>query len=74
MAGQDLDDKQRQAVEHSGGPLLVLAGPGTGNTDVLVARIEHLVAKRGMGPARILASALLAREPFEPAVEVLVKQ
>ena len=53
--GLDLNDKQRQAVEHSGGPLLVLAGPGTGKTGVLVARIEHLVANRGVGPAHILA-------------------
>jgi superfamily I DNA/RNA helicase len=65
VAGQDLNDKQRQAVEHSGGPLLVLAGPGTGKTGVLVARIEHLVANRGVSPARILALTFSRRAAEE---------
>ncbi len=39
MAGPDINDKEHQAVEHTGGPLLVLAGPGTGKNWVLVGRI-----------------------------------
>ncbi|MDP9440268.1 MAG: UvrD-helicase domain-containing protein, partial [Actinomycetota bacterium] len=50
-----LNEKQRQAVEHAGGPLLVLAGPGTGKTGVLVERIAHLVGERGVSPERVLA-------------------
>jgi len=51
----NLNADQLRAVEHPGGPLLVLAGPGTGKTGVLVARIAHLVADRGVRPERILA-------------------
>jgi len=54
-APANLNRSQLRAVEHTGGPLLVLAGPGTGKTGVLVARIAHLVANRGVSPDRILA-------------------
>jgi DNA helicase-2/ATP-dependent DNA helicase PcrA len=50
-----LNPDQRRAVEHPGGPLLVLAGPGTGKTGVLVSRIVHLIEEREVGPDRILA-------------------
>ena len=49
-----LDDSQRNAAEHEGSPLLVEAGPGTGKTRTLVARVEHLLAK-GVPPPSILA-------------------
>lgn len=40
-----LDESQRSAAEHKGLPLLVEAGPGTGKTRTLIARIEHLIGK-----------------------------
>lgn len=43
---EDLNAEQRAAVEHPGGPLLVVAGPGTGKTHVLVARICWLLETR----------------------------
>ncbi|MFF3262773.1 ATP-dependent helicase [Streptomyces sp. NPDC002932] len=48
-----LDAAQRAVVDHPGGPLLVLAGPGTGKTTTLVETVASRVA-RGADPARIL--------------------
>lgn len=61
----NLNADQLRAVEHPGGPLLVLAGPGTGKTGVLVARIAHLVANRGVRPDRILALTFSRRAADE---------
>ncbi|MEM9374159.1 MAG: ATP-dependent helicase, partial [Planctomycetota bacterium] len=50
-----LSDEQRAAVEHEGGPLIVLAGPGTGKTRVITARVAHLIRARGVEPDAVLA-------------------
>ncbi|WP_372499833.1 ATP-dependent helicase [Streptomyces spororaveus] len=49
----ELDAAQRAVVEHTGGPLLVLAGPGTGKTTTLVEAVAQRV-EAGTDPARIL--------------------
>lgn len=53
MAG--LSDPQRRAVRHEGGPLIVLAGPGTGKTRVITARVACMIRERGIDPERVAA-------------------
>ncbi|MEU3024957.1 ATP-dependent helicase [Nocardiopsis alba] len=49
-----LDENQRLVVEHPGGPLLVLAGPGTGKTTTIVEAVVDRIDNRGVDPSRIL--------------------
>ncbi len=50
-----LNEKQIEAVTHKDGPLLVLAGPGTGKTKVITHRIAHLIREQNIRPEKILA-------------------
>jgi superfamily I DNA/RNA helicase/RecB family exonuclease len=49
-----LDAAQRAVVDHAGGPLLVLAGPGTGKTTTIVETVADRVINRGIDPDRVL--------------------
>jgi len=49
-----LNENQRKAVEHLGKPLMIVAGPGSGKTRVIVERVKYLVTKRGINPEQIL--------------------
>ncbi len=49
------DPQQREAIEHVAGPMLVLAGAGTGKTTVLIRRIAHLIREGHARPDEILA-------------------
>ena len=53
-APASLDEAQRRVVDHKGGPLLVLAGPGTGKTTTIVAAVAERIERRGVDPSRIL--------------------
>ena len=52
---EDLNPAQYEAVTHEGGPLLVVAGAGSGKTRVLTHRIAHLIEEYGVSPFEILA-------------------
>ena len=52
---QGMNPPQREAVLHSGSPLLIVAGAGSGKTRVLAHRIAHLLAARGVRPGQVLA-------------------
>ena len=49
-----LDEHQRRVVAHAGGPLLVLAGPGTGKTTTIVETVVDRIENRGVDPERVL--------------------
>ncbi len=60
----ELDEEQRRAVTHSPGPLLVLAGAGTGKTKTLVARAAWL-CHQGLEPSRVLLLTFTRRAAEE---------
>jgi superfamily I DNA/RNA helicase/RecB family exonuclease len=54
LSAPRLDEAQQRVVDHKGGPLLVLAGPGTGKTATLVEAVADRIERRGADPDRIL--------------------
>jgi DNA helicase II / ATP-dependent DNA helicase PcrA len=50
-----LTQRQKDAVEHTSGPLLILAGAGTGKTTTITAKIAYMIEKDGVEPGKILA-------------------
>src|ERR1700691_2145659 len=71
------DDRQREAIEHVHGPMLVVAGAGTGKTSVLIHRIARLVEEGHAKPEQILAltyTVAAAGEMRDRVTELLGKK
>ena len=71
--GLSLNSEQLRAVTHGGSPLLIVAGPGSGKTRVIVERIKHLI-NNGMKPSEILCLTFSekAAEEMKQRLEVNV--
>jgi len=71
---QDLNPQQKRAVRHGRGPLLIVAGAGTGKTRVIVHRIAHLIVTKRARPEQIVALTFTdkAAAEMEQRVDLLV--
>ncbi|MBI2357665.1 MAG: UvrD-helicase domain-containing protein [Deltaproteobacteria bacterium] len=61
----ELNDSQREAVSHTDGPLLVIAGPGSGKTLVLVVRALNILLQGLAQPNEILLCTFTEKAAFE---------
>lgn len=71
-----LNSRQREAVLHGDGPLLILAGAGSGKTSTMTYRIAHLLAVRGVRPTQILGLSFTnkAATELKERVQALVSK
>ncbi len=65
-----LNDKQKEAVQYLNGPLLIVAGAGSGKTKVLTSRIAHLLNKQKVFPNQILAVTFTNKAAKEMSIRV----
>ena len=70
----DLNERQHEAVIYGEGPLLIIAGAGTGKTKVITHRIAHLIASKAARPDEILALTFTekAANEMEERVDLLI--
>ena len=73
--GTKLDKNQLEAIKYGKGPLLIIAGAGTGKTTVITQRIKHLILDKKIPPSQILALTFTEKAAFEmqERVDVLMQ-
>ena len=69
----DLDPAQQRVVDHPGGPLLVIAGPGTGKTTTLVETAVNRIASRGIGADRVLVLTFSRRAAADLRIRIAAR-
>ncbi len=69
-----LNEEQTQAVTHGDGPVLIIAGAGTGKTTVITERIKHLILERQIPPSSILALTFTekAAQEMEERIDIVM--
>ena len=66
MKGEkNLNTEQQKAIKHLNGPLLIIAGAGTGKTTVITERIKYLILEKNISPSEILALTFTEKAAFE---------
>lgn len=65
MQSLKLNKEQIQAVEHKNGPLLIIAGAGTGKTTVITQKIKHLIIDKKIEPQSVLALTFTEKAAYE---------
>ncbi len=65
MADKKLNKEQIEAIKHGKGPLLIIAGAGTGKTTVVTERIKHLITNEKILPSSILALTFTEKAAYE---------
>lgn len=63
----ELNESQKKAVSHFEGPMMVLAGPGSGKTRVITHRVRFLIEQKGIDPSNILVITFTRRLPWRCA-------
>ena len=66
----DLNEAQNEAVSHIDGPLLIVAGAGSGKTKVLTSRIAHMIKQKKAFPNQILAVTFTNKAAREMQIRV----
>jgi len=65
--GSELNARQQEAAEHAQGPLMIIAGPGSGKTHTITCRMARLITEKGVAPDNILAITFTNRAAADMA-------